>query len=40
MTLGMNPATGAVQWTITGEGDGRALVFTAESDASGLERVN
>jgi hypothetical protein len=40
MTLGMNPATGAVQWTITGEGDGRALVFTAKSDASGLERVN
>ena len=30
MTLGLNPVTGAVQWTITGEGDGRALVFTAK----------
>jgi len=40
MTLGMNPATGAAQWTITGEGDGRSLVFTAKSDGSGLERVN
>ena len=40
MTLGMNPATGAVQWTVTGEGDGRSHVFTAKSDASGLKQVN
>ena len=40
MTLGMNPATGAVQWTVTGEGDGRSHVFTAKSNASGLEQVN
>ena len=40
MTLGINPATGAVQWTVTGEGDGRSLVFQAKSDATGLKRVN
>ena len=40
MTLGINPATGAVQWTVTGEGDGRSHVFTAKSDASGLKRVD
>ena len=40
MTLGINPATGAVQWTVTGEGDGRSQLFQAKSDASGLKRVN
>jgi hypothetical protein len=40
MTLGVNPATGAVQWTVTGEVDGRSHVFTARSDASGLKRVD
>ena len=40
MTLGMSPVTGAVQWTVTGEGDGRSLVFTANADGSGLKRVN
>ena len=40
MTLGLNPATGAVQWTVTGEGDGRSTVFHARSDASGLKQVS
>ena len=40
MKLDIDPATGAVRWTVTGEGDGRALVFTARSDASGLKQVN
>ena len=39
MTLGMSPVTGAVRWTVTGEGGGRSLVFTAKPDGSGLERV-
>ena len=39
MTLGLNPATRAVQWTVTGQHDGRSLVFTAKSDASGVKRV-
>ena len=37
MTLGLAPVTGDVRWTVTGEGDGRSLVFTARSDGSGLE---
>jgi hypothetical protein len=40
MTLGLNPVSGAVQWTVTGEGSGRSLVFGAKSDTSGLEQVN
>jgi hypothetical protein len=40
MTLGVDPATGGVRWTVTGEGEGRSHVFTARSDASGLERVS
>jgi hypothetical protein len=40
MTLGLDPVTRAVQWTVTGDGDGRSLVFTAKSDASGVKRVN
>jgi hypothetical protein len=40
MTLGIDPATGGVRWTVTGEGDGHSRVFTARSDASGLERVS
>jgi hypothetical protein len=36
MTLAVDPATGAVRWTVTGE-DGRS--FTARSDASRLRRV-
>ena len=39
MTLSLNPATGKVQWTVTGESDGRALVFTAKSDATGVKQV-
>jgi hypothetical protein len=39
MTLTMNPVSGAVQWTVTGEGDGRQQVFTAKPDASGLEKI-
>ena len=40
MTLGLNPATGAVQWTVSGEGDGHAHVFSAKSDGSALKRIN
>lgn len=40
MTLGIDPATGAVRWTVTGEGGGRSLVFTAKSDTSGLKQVD
>jgi hypothetical protein len=39
MKLGIDPATGAVRWTVAGEGEGHARVFTAGSDASGLKRV-
>ena len=39
MTLGLNPATRAVQWTVTGRHNNRTLVFTAKSDATGLERA-
>jgi hypothetical protein len=39
MTLGLNPVTGAVQWTVTGQGDGRMLVYSAKSDASGVKKV-
>jgi hypothetical protein len=39
MSLGIDPATGAVRWTVTGEGGGRARVFTARGDASHLERI-
>jgi len=40
MTLGLTPVTGALQWTVTGEGDGRSHVFTAKADGSGVKRVN
>ena len=40
MTLGLTPVTGAVKWTVTGEGDGRSLVFTAKADGSGVKGVN
>jgi hypothetical protein len=40
MTLSMAPVTGAVRWTVTGEGDGRQLVFTAKPDGTGLKPVN
>jgi hypothetical protein len=40
MTLGLTPVTGALQWTVTGEGDGRSRVFTAKADGSGVKRVN
>ena len=40
MTLGMDPGhRRRSSWTVTGEGDGRALVFTARSDGSGLKQV-
>jgi hypothetical protein len=38
MTLRIDPATGRVRWTVTGERNGRARVLTARSDASGLRR--
>ena len=40
MTLGLTPVTGAVKWTVTGEGDGRSLVFTANADGSHVKAVN
>ena len=40
MTLGMTPVTGAIKWTVTGEGDGRSQVFQADVDGSGLERIS
>ena len=39
MTLGLAPVTGDLRWTVTGEGDGRSLVFTARSDGSGLKKI-
>jgi hypothetical protein len=39
MTLGLNPVTGAVEWTVTGTGSGRQLVFQANADATGLTKV-
>ncbi len=39
MTLSLHPATGNVRWTVAGEDDGRALVFTARSDATGVKQV-
>ena len=39
MTLRIDPATGTVRWTVTGEEKGRARVFTARSDASRLRPV-
>jgi len=40
MTLSMSPVTGAVQWTVTGEGDGRQQVFSAKADATGLKQIS
>jgi hypothetical protein len=40
MTLGLAPVSGKVQWTVTGDGDGRSLVFTANADATGVKSVN
>jgi hypothetical protein len=40
MTLGMTPVTGAIKWTVTGEGDGRQQVFQAGVDASGLTKIS
>jgi hypothetical protein len=39
MTLGIDPVSGGVRWTVSGEGDGGARVFTAKYDASGLKQV-
>jgi hypothetical protein len=39
MTLAIDPATGNVRWTVTGEAGGRARVFTAKSDATGFKPV-
>ena len=39
MTLGLNPVTGDVQWTVSGIGNGRQLVYQADADASGLKKV-
>ena len=38
MTLGISPVTGAVQWTISGEGKGRLSTYTAQVDGSGVRR--
>jgi hypothetical protein len=40
MTLGLAPVTGKVRWTITGQGGGRSLVFTAAADATGVKAVD
>jgi hypothetical protein len=40
MTLGMAPVTGDVRWTVTGEGGGRQLVFTAKPDGTRVKPVN
>ena len=40
MTLGMTPVTGAIKWTVTGEGDGRQQVFQADTDGSGLKQIS
>ena len=40
MTLGMTPVTGAIKWTVTGEGDGRQQVFQADADGSGLKKIS
>ncbi len=40
MALGLAPVTGAVRWTVTADDRGRALVFTAKPDASGLRAVD
>jgi hypothetical protein len=40
MSLGLDPVTGAVQWTVTGENHGRAVIYSAQPDASGLQRVS
>jgi hypothetical protein len=40
MTLGLNPVTRAVWWTVTGQGGGRSLVYTVDSSAAHLERID
>jgi hypothetical protein len=40
MTLGMTPVTGAIRWTVSGEGDGRQQVFQADADGSGLKQIS
>ena len=40
MTLSMSPVTGAIQWIVSGEGDGRQQVFSAKADATGLEQIS
>jgi hypothetical protein len=40
MTLGMTPVTGAIKWTVTGEGDGRQQAFQANADASGVKKIS
>ena len=39
MTLGIAPVTGAVQWTIAGEGKGRLSTYTAQVDGSGVKKI-
>jgi hypothetical protein len=40
MTLGLNPVTHAVQWTVTGGGNGRSRVHTANSNATRLKKIS
>lgn len=40
MALGLNPVTRDVRWTITGDDRGRAVIYSANADATGLERVS
>jgi hypothetical protein len=40
MTLSLAPVSGAVRWTVTADDRGRALVFTAKPDGSGLRAVD
>ena len=39
MTLGITPVTGAIQWTISGEGKGRMTTYTAQVDGSGVKKL-
>ncbi len=40
MTLSVAPISGKPQWTVTGDGDGRSRVFTADADATGVKAVD
>jgi hypothetical protein len=39
MSLGLDPATGEVQWTVSGERRGRQLTYQASAGATGVHKV-